>query len=263
MGLYQSISSIGFLSAGIIGGILLDTWGYSTANQILAVGTFLVIPIAFSLQENSVEPSHEYEQGFNLSTLVGDSDLFSLGVGVMLTRLFLGSLISSTLSLYLIEVIGAEGITFLGRQVGIASLTGFLLSFRIITKFALGPVIGSLSDKFGRQRTMFVLFMLGAGSLMMLCFSRFLGVITLSVILAFLSETGLGVVVASQVSDLVISGDANSKYTLSAFTNWIDIGSALGPLVIFSLISNISFNLIFLSSSAVLLLYALYIRKAF
>ena len=262
MGVYQSISSIGFLSGGLIGGVLLDTWGYASANLLLAFGTFLVIPIAFSLTDKRLDSNQpEQEHRFDLRTLIGNSDLFRLGVGVMFTRLFLGSLISSTLSLYLIEVLGAEGATILGWDIGIASLTGFLLSFRIFTKFLLGPVVGMLSDKFGGQRTMVILFFSGAASLMVLAFSKSLGLITLAVILSFLSDAGLGVVVASQVSDMVNTDNANSQYTLSAFTNWIDIGSALGPLVIYSLISKVSFNSIFVCASLVLLAYSLIIRR--
>ena len=262
MGVYQSISSIGFLSGGLIGGVLLDTWGYASANLLLAFGTFLVIPIAFSLTDKRLDSNQpEQEHRFDLRTLIGNPDLFRLGVGVMFTRLLLGSLISSTLSLYLIEVLGAEGATILGWDIGIASLTGFLLSFRIFTKFLLGPVVGMLSDKFGGQRTMVILFFSGAASLMVLAFSQSLGLITFAVILSFLSDAGLGVVVASQVSDMVNTGNANSQYTLSAFTNWIDIGSALGPLVIFSLISKVSFNSIFVYASLVLLAYSLIIRR--
>lgn len=262
MGVYQSISGIGFLSGGLLGGVLLDSWGYTSANLLLAIGTFLVVPIAFSLTDKRTESDQpEEEHRFNIRTLIGNSELFRLGVGVMLTRLLLGSLISSTLSLYLIEVLGAEGVTLIGWDIGIASLTGFLLSFRIFTKLLLGPVIGVLSDKFGGQRTMVILFFSGAVSLMLLAISHSLVIITVAVVLSFLSDAGLGVVVASQVSDMVSSGEANSQYTLSAFTNWIDIGSALGPLVIFSLINKVSFNSIFVCASMVLMVYSIIIRR--
>jgi len=263
MGVYQSISGIGFLSGGLVGGILLDSWGYTSANLLLAFGTFLVIPIAFSLTDKRLETNvQDQDQSFDIRTLVGNSELLSIGVGVMLTRLFLGSLISSTLSLYLAEVLGSQGTILLGREVGIASLTGLLLSLKLFTKFMLGPIIGVLSDRFGGKRTMILLFISGSVSLLILALSQSLGVITLAVFLSFLSDTGLGVVMASEVSDMVKTDDAQSKYTLSAFTNWIDLGSAMGPLVIFSLLSEISFNSIFVSASAALLLYALFIRRA-
>lgn len=257
MGIYQSIASIGFLSGGLIGGILLDSWGYTSANLLLAFGTFLVIPIAFTLKNKQTETSEQDQvKRLDIQTLIGNSELLRIGVGIMLTKLFLGSLISSTLSLYLLEIFGSEGVSLLGREVGIASLTGFLLSFRIFTRFLLGPVIGGLSDKLGRHRTMFTLFLSGSFSLIMLMLSNSLHLITLAVIVSFLSDAGLGVVIASNVSDMVGTDDSNGQYTLSAFTNWIDIGSALGPLVIFSLISEVSFNTIFAGASTILLLYA-------
>jgi MFS family permease len=263
MGVYQSISSIGFLSGGLIGGVLLDSWGYSAANLLLAFGTFLVIPIAFTLTDKSSDiTDQEQVQRFDVQTLFGGSALFKIGVGMMLTKLFLGSLISSTLAHYLVDIFGAEGVSLLGKEIGIASLTGFLLSFRIFSRFLFGPIIGVLSDKLGRQRSMFSLFLSGSFSLLILVFCHQLFWISLAVMLSFISDTGLGVVIASNVSDLVKSYDSNSQYTLSAFTNWIDIGSALGPLVIFSLINEISFNYIFVSASTILLLYAvLYIKK--
>jgi len=262
MGVYTSISSIGFLSGGLVGGVLLDSWGFTSANLLLAFGTFLVIPVAFSLKDKRVDTNQpDYVHRFNIRTLFGNSELFSIGVGVMLTRLFLGSLISSTLSLYLIEVLGSKGIDFLGWNVGIASLTGFLLSFRIFTKLLLGPIVGVLSDKFGGQITMVILFASGSASLLMLALSQSLVIITLAVILSFLSDAGLGVVLASRVSDMVKTGEGSNQYTLSAFTNWIDIGSSLGPLVVFCLISKVEFSSIFVSASAVLLFYAYVIRN--
>ena len=262
MGVYQSISGVGFLSGGLIGGILLDSWGYTSANLLLASGTFLVIPIAFSLTDKGLETKEqEQNRGFDIRSMFGNSELLSIGIGIMLTRLFLGSLISSTLSLYLVEVLGSEGVLLLGMEVGIASLTGFLFSFRLFSKFILGPIIGVLSDRIGGQRTMIIFFVSGSVSLMLLALSRSLVLITLAVILSFLSDTGLGVVITTLVSEMVKTDDAESQYTLSAFTNWIDVGSSLGPLVIFSLITKISFNTIFVSASAALLIYALLIRR--
>ena len=166
MGIYQSISGIGFISGGLIGGVLLDSWGFTPAINLLAFGTFLVIPVAFSLADNKLESiERDQNPGFDIRTLVGNKQVLSIGVGVMLTRLFLGSLISSTLSLYLAQVLGSEGVTLLGWEVGIASLTGFLLSFRLFSKFLLGPIVGALSDRFSGERTMVILFISGSFSM--------------------------------------------------------------------------------------------------
>ena len=262
MGIYQSISGVGFISGGLVGGILLDSWGFRLASIFLAFGTFLVIPLAFSLVDNKLESNEQdQEHSFNIQTLVGNNKVLSIGIGVMLTRLFLGSLISSTLSLYLAEVFGSEGIILLGKEVGIATLTGLLLSFKLFSKFLLGPIVGVLSDKLGGQRTMLILFISGSISLLLLALSQSLGIITLAVILSFFSDAGLGVVMASEVSDIVQKNGAQSHFALSAFTNWSDLGSSIGPLIIFSLLSEISFKHIFVSASAALLLYTLFVRR--
>lgn len=262
MGVYQSISGIGFNLGGLIGGILLDSWGFTSASVFLAFGTALVIPIAFSLVDVKSESIEQDEKtSFDIRTLVGNAEILSIGIGVMLTRLFLGSLIASTLSLYLAESLGSEGITLLGRGIGIASLTGFLLSFRILVKFLLGPIVGGLSDKLGRQRTMLILFVAGSISLLLLGLSQSLGIISFAVILSFISDSGLGVVLTTKVSDVVQTKSVQSHYTLSAFTNWIDLGSAIGPLIIYSLLSEISFSILFFSASAFLLLYGIFARR--
>ena len=262
MGIYSSISGIGFNLGGLVGGILLDSWGFKSASIFLAFCTFLVIPLAFTLFDHKQEPvERDNKTSFDIRTLVGDGDILGIGVGVMLTRLFLGSLVSSTLALYLVESIGSEGINLLGKGIGVASFTGFLLSFRILVKFVLGPLIGGVSDKFGRHRTILSLFILGSVSLLLLGLSHSLVVISFAVILSFLSDSGLSVVLTTEVSDIIQTKGVQSHYTLSAFTNWSDLGSSIGPLIIFSLISEVSFNIIFFSASAVLLLYALLTRR--
>jgi MFS family permease len=258
MGIFSSISGIGFYLGGLVGGILLDMWGFKSASISLAFGTAIVIPIAFSLVDNKTESVVQDKQPeFNIRTLVGDRDILGIGIGVMLTRLFLGSLIASTLSLYLTESLGSEGITMLGKSIGIASFTGFLLSLRILVKLVLGPLVGELSDKLGRNRTILFLFIFGTISLLLLGLTQSIGVISFAVILSFLSDSGLSVVLTTKVSDIVQTKDVQSHYTLSAFTNWSDLGSSIGPLIIYSLLSEVSFNLLFFGASAFLLIYAI------
>ena len=262
MGVYSSISGVGFISGGLIGGILLDLWGFRSTSIFLALCTSLFIPVAFSLvdkKKNRSEP--ESKGGFNIRTLVGNADIIRIGIGVMLTRLLLGGLISSTLSLYLIDTIGTDGVTLLGATIGIASLTGFLFSSKILIRFVLSPLIGGLSDRFGRQKTIVFLYGFGALSLLLLGLSNSLWLIVFSVVLSFLCDSGLSVVLTTEVSDLVESEGAEGHYSLSAFTNWSDLGSSLSPLIIFSLISEVSFAALFYGASATLLVYALISRS--
>jgi MFS family permease len=129
--------------------------------------------------------------------------------------------------------------------------------FRLLSRFLFGPIFGTISDKLGRQRTILILFVSGSISLFLLAFSQSLVFVAVAVILAFTSAAGLGVVLTTEVSDLVHSKGVGSHYIMSAYTNWIDLGSAIGPLIVYSLLTEISFSFIFLSAALFLLLYAI------
>jgi MFS family permease len=262
MGIYQSVSSTGSLLGGLIGGILLDSWGFKPASIFLAFGTALAIPIAFTLKDkNSVSIKKDETINYDLKILIGDTRIISIGIGIMLTRLFLGSIIVSTLSLFLKESLGSEGIIILSKNIGIASLTGFLLMFRLLSRFLFGPIFGSISDKFGRQRTMFILYISGSFSLLLFAFTQSLGLITIAVLLSFTSAAGIGVVLTTKVSDIIQKDGIENNYLLSAYTNWIDLGSAIGPLIAYSLLTEISFSFLFLSASSILLIYAILMHR--
>jgi MFS family permease len=256
MGIYQSVSSTGSLLGGLVGGILLDSWDFKPASMVLALGTALAIPIAFTLKEvNSASIQKDEKTKYDLRILVGDSKILSIGIGMMLTRLFLGSIIVSTLALYLTESLGPDGITILSKNIGIASLTGFLLMFRLLSRFLFGPLFGVLSDELGRQRTIWFLFLSGSMSLFLLALGQSLALITLAVALSFLSNAGLGVVLTTEVSDFFHTKSEEGHYAISAFTNWVDLGSAIGPLIVYGLLTEISLSLIFFSASLFLFLY--------
>jgi MFS family permease len=262
MGIYQSISSTGSLLGGLIGGILLDSWGFKPASIFLAIGTILAIPLAFTIKDkNSALTKNNDSINYDLRLLIGDTKVISIGLGIMLTRLFLGSIIVSTLSLFLKESLGSEGIIILNKNIGIASLTGFLLMFRLLSRFLFGPIFGSISDRFGRQRTMLILYLCGSFSLLLFAFFKSLGIITIAVLLSFTSAAGLGVVLTTKVSDIIQNDGIENNYLLSAYTNWIDLGSAIGPLIAYSLLTEISFSFLYLSASSILFFYAILMQR--
>jgi MFS family permease len=258
MGIYQSVSSIGSLLGGLIGGIILDLMGFKPAALILAAGTALGIPIVFTLKDGNEESeSKTSEAPINLKTILGSTRILSIGIGAMLSSLFMGSIIVSTLSLYLAESFGREGVQIYGTVVGIATLTGFLLMFRLLSRTLFGPIFGPLSDILGRKKTIMILFLMGSISLAFLGLSNSLLIAALAVVLIFTSAAGLGVVLTTEVSDIASEESEASHYVLSAYTNWTDLGSALGPLTAYILLSGVSFRSLFLGASIILFLFTL------
>ncbi len=259
MGIYQSVSSIGSLLGGLLGGIILDLMGFKPAAIILAAGTALGIPIVFTLKDGSEESvSKTSEVPINLKTILGSPRILSIGIGAMLSSLFMGSIIVSTLSLYLAESFGREGVQIYGMIVGIATLTGFLLMFRLLSRTLFGPIFGPLSDILGRKRTIMILFLMGSISLAILGLSNSLLIVALAVIIIFTSAAGLGVVLTTEVSDIASEESEVSHYVLSAYTNWTDLGSAMGPLTAYILLTGVSFRSLFLGASLVLFIFTLF-----
>ncbi len=264
MGLYQAVSSLGSLCGALLGGYMLDQLGFRLAAIILASVSTIGIPIALSLKRGRKPQVDEVgtPTPINVGLLVGDARMLGIGVGTMMNSLLLGSLLVSTLSLYLVESIGREGVSVLGATVGIATLSGFLLMIRLLSRLVIGPVIGSLSDRFSRQNTITLLFLGGAASMAVLSQSGSISLMTLAVILSFFSAAGLGVVLTTEAVGIAASQAKGGQYVMISYTNWIDLGSALGPLIAYVLRLGIPFRTMYLGASALLLIYTLFhVRK--
>jgi MFS family permease len=181
--------------------------------------------------------------------------LLSVGLGTMMNSLLLGSLLVSTLSLYLLESIGEGGLNVLGVPIGIATLSGALLMIRLGSRLIVGPMFGEASDRIGHGLTINILFVGGILGMATLGLSVSPVTSTLAVVLCFVSASGLRVVLTTEASNLAASKRGGERYTMSAFTNWVDLGSALGPLLAYTLRLGVPFRKIYLGSSVLLLTY--------
>lgn len=259
MGLYQSITSLGSLCGSLLGGYLLDMLGFQSAAILLGCGSAMGIPVALLLKsdEEAYDEGVDARASLDLSLLLGDSRLLSVGLGTMINSLLLGSLLVSTLSLYLLESLGERGLNVLGIPVGIATLSGVLLTIRLGSRLVVGPIFGEASDRLGRGLTITLLFVGGILGMATLGLSVSPVTVTLAVVLCFVSASGLGVVLTTEASDIATSKGSGGRYIMSAFTNWVDLGSALGPLLAYTLRLGIPFRTIYLGSSVLLLIYTL------
>ncbi len=259
-GLYQATASLGSICGSLLGGYLLDTLGFRSAAILLGCGSALGIPVALSLRgdEGVHDVGVDERASLDLSLLLGDSRLLRVGLGTMMNSLLLGSLLASTLSLHLLESLGEGGLTVLGVPVGIATLSGALLMIRMGSRFVVGPMFGEASDRIGRGLTTTLLFVGGVLGMATLGLSVSPVTVTLAVVLCFVSASGLGAVLTTEASDIAVSKGGGGRYVMSAFTNWVDLGSALGPLLAYVLRLGIPFRTMYLGSSVVLLAYTLF-----
>jgi len=260
MGLYQSISSLGSLCGALVGGYLLDLWGFRPTVILLTCGSVIGIPLAISLRDVQVAPIDSGMEltRINLKLVMGDVKMLGIGLCTLVNSLLLQGILVSTLSLYLLELVGGGGVNIFGVAVGIATLSGFLLTFRLLSRFIFGPIFGTMSDRFGRQHTLTILFIGGMAGMAMLGLTRSVYVIALAVLLAFISSAGLMVTLATEASDIAASLDQGREYVMSSYANWSDLGSAMGPLIAYVMRLGIPFRTTYLGSSVILLAVAIF-----
>ena len=166
--------------------------------------------------------------GNALRVMLGNPQLLIVGLGGLAGMLVFSGLLTASLGFYLDERFGSE-IGIAGLAIGVASFTGIALGLRFGIDFFLGPAAGRVSDLLGRTPVILTAFLLGAGGLLLLAASPSIGVVVLAVMLAFIASTALIVLLHARAGDL--APVARRAAVMSIYTTFLDLGSALGPLI--------------------------------
>ena len=166
MGYYKSISGLGFLVGSLLGGIFVDAFGYRNCFLALACLTIFGVTIIFgtSLHQHPLgkrqkrSKSHdahsrgnaeEANVSDNLKLKVGIRNWFAISYVAFINTLVSSGIVISTLGLLLKTRFGTS-VEMWQISIGVASLTGILLSIRSFMHLILAPVFGHLSDRMGR-----------------------------------------------------------------------------------------------------------------
>jgi MFS family permease len=141
-------------------------------------------------------------------------------------------LVTSTLGLLLKTHYGSA-LPVGDLSVGIASITGLLLSSRWAVDFALGPYLGHLSDRLGRHRVILAAFL--TGTLALVIFTSVAAFIPLSLaaLVIFTSSTALSASLDASLGDLAPAGE--QARTIGRYATFTDLGAACGPLLGYAL----------------------------
>ncbi|RLF19741.1 MAG: hypothetical protein DRZ82_04790 [Thermoprotei archaeon] len=250
MGFYHSISLIGSVGGTLIGGILLDFWGFRKAVLALACISAMGVPLALMIKES--KGSLYGTSKNNIISLLSNKVMFSIGLTSMMNHLIIGGVIASTLPLYLKELIG-EYVRIFGMIIGIATLSGFLASLRLLSWIIISPLTGLMLDIVGRYITLVISSCALLLSLALLCLS--LSMIVMIVLpFIFLFSAALGTVLDTEISDEIALRSEDREYAISLYTNWIDAGLAIGPLLAYQLRTSMSFQSEYLWATLVFLL---------
>jgi hypothetical protein len=154
----------------------------------------------------------------------------------------LSGVVVSTTAVFLAERMGADaGAAWMG--VGIATLTGMMHGVRWITDLSLGPAVGALSDHIGQPTTAaLVVAVLVAGLMGALFLPPTLAILCLFVVL--LADGALHIVMSAAASGVAMT-TARPHAFVGVFTTTTDAGSALGPLVAYSLVTAVGLPLVY------------------
>ena len=268
-GLYASFSFFGGAVGPLLGGFLVDAYGFRTAMVVLGGCTVLGCLGALSLP-NTRGPATRArrEAGIDrpdtvarLRGLVGaarsaarglDRRLWLIAALNFCHRFFFAGVFGATFGRYLLATFGEE-LEIGALVVGVAGLTGTLLFIRNLVTVAVGPGLGYLSDRLRNRPAVLIL-------------GEVVGVLGLAAFAggSTLWTTGLGVLLAAVaygvVPPLLVAwmGDLSTARgrgpLVGAYQTMGDLGSGLAPALVYPLLASWGVRPVYAASAALLAL---------
>ncbi len=256
LGFFNGVTRFGSFIAALLGGFMTDLIGFTTT--VLAFAALTVIGGLGVLRER---PPHIPTQiidrpALTVATAPAIPDpllrhrLWIVYGTVLLQAMAVQGLVTATLGSWLQENFG-DNITLAFVTVGVASLTGLLLSVRYLSEFLWGPLAGFLSDRHGRVRFLLLAGGIEVIGLIGLAFSPDIWPVIIVSVLLFLSATAAKVTLDALAGDLA-PPDRRSQ-TMSTYATWSDLGAAAGPLVGWVIGIGLGLNWMYLGSAGSLI----------
>ena len=263
MGMMWGVVRGGSAVSAVLGGFLFDHYGYEVTIWSIMGLSALAIPIALALNwpaSASPEPKNQSsgpaaklhpgspeseeeppasEPNILQSWKVALTDPLERSILLVgFFKLLLNSILIATASVFLAESFGSRsGGMPMGLEVG--AMTGIVLGTRWFSDLFLGAAIGALADWVGRIRlTIALVFMLCLGLAAMLLISNNLSILALLAVLII--STGVNVVLDAYANQAALITPQPQLF-VGAYATASDLGSAVGPLFAFSLVSSVGF----------------------
>jgi MFS family permease len=244
-GIYASFSYFGGALGALLGGFLVDTWGFSHAMLGLGALTSLSCLGAFTLPRT--ERGEENKQRTSVTLLVRRIMRWRRTLGAVegrfwliwglnfAHRFFFAGVFYSTLGYYLAQGLG-QNVRIAGAVVGIASLTAILLFARNLITILAGPGLGYLSDYLGdRTRVLLLGEVLGVIGLGCFALRGDLWLIGAGVVMAAIAYGVVPPMLVSWMGDMTARGERSG--VVSGYQTMGDLGSGLGPLFAYPLMT--------------------------
>jgi MFS family permease len=237
IGLYQSISRIGPVASLLAGGLLVETIGYHQTFVILGVLTIPAILLALLLPASAYRTAPRAGHAAPPAPAplswqdrwLGGQRLVAVKLGMLVNGFTAQGVVLATLTLALTDVAGTAE--------GAAALGGLLVAFRWGADLLLAPGFGHLSDRIGRGRMIPALLLIEVIGVAGLSLAANRGAVIAATLAVFLTSTALTAASDAAAGDL--APPEHRAVVMSAYSDWIDIGAALGPPLAFALAQSI------------------------
>jgi MFS family permease len=244
MGFFLGISRLGSLVAVALGGLLTDAIGYRPTLLVFAALSAMAAAISAPTGGRTPPQLKEAAASRTDQRLVNDPPILpprgkvaEVNIRHRLWAVYacgyahgfvMSGVITATLGL-LLKTLYGSAITVGGLSIGIATTTGLLLSSRWLIDFGLGPYLGHLSDRLGRQRVILAAFCTGTIALTVFTSVGALLPLTLATVAIFAAGTALSAALDASLGDLARPGQ--QARVIGRYTTFHDLGSACGPLL--------------------------------
>jgi MFS family permease len=240
VGVYQSISRTGPVASLLVGGLLVEAVGYRLTFVILGLATMPAILLALALPSTAYRPkpapdAHQENTVVAVTSAsrrpswherwLGGPRLVAVKLGMLANGFTSQGVVLATRTLALTDVAGTAE--------GAAAIGGLLVAFRWGADLFLAPWFGHLSDRIGRGRMIPSLLVIEAVAVAGLALAPDRWMVIVTSLAVFLTSTALTAASDAAAGDLA-PPDRRAE-VMSGYSDWIDIGAALGPPLAFIL----------------------------
>ena len=261
IGLYNGLWGLGVLFGMLIGGVFVSMLGVQTITTSFTILGVCTIPFVLRyVPATKSEPEAEVSEEDGDTVRQKRKDLMFILANGLFSAFLVFGIFSSTLS-KLLEFHMDDTVMILGFALGATALAGIIQALRMGLDPFIAPIIGKLSDeKFGRVPILMFALLLGA-----LCFFTFAFIQSFSLLLfaIFLFQfTSTLLITTSDSLAADISQSVSSVKTMVYYTLFVDVGSALGPLVSYVVIDFVGIHSIYAVTAFLMIgMMLLWLRK--
>ncbi len=248
------------------GGLLYDRFGYATTILVVSGLTALALPVALLVRwppsallphhkPPTANPTEPRQRSWRDWWRALQSPRARWLVTAATLHLYLSGVVVSTTSIFLAERLQlAENSWLFG--LGVGSITGILQGTRWLSDITIGPTIGRISDRMGQSRMAIGLVLLGGSAIFGLAGLPSITLVLGCLLIYFLCDSGMTVTLSAAASGVALEQERPHIF-IGLYTTATDFGSAMGPLLAFTLGSYLGLPLTY-SITAVLVILAVF-----